>query len=391
MIRYAILLSVLLSACGGIKRDTNPMKIEYNSLSMVPPASGKPIQHGFAGALVGCDNNRLIVAGGSNFEDNLPWRGGTKLYHDDIYILYHLDNGSKIWNQLKQKLPRPMAYSALVAAEHGFISIGGEDLQGKLDQVFQISIEGDSIHFEQFPALPVALSNSGAAVIGSKVYVAGGLDDRDATSYFMCMDLSSSDMKWETLPDLPESLSHAVVVNQSDGTENCIYLIGGRNKVGVTSTFLSNIWKYSPSAKQWSNAGILQLKEQDKFGLSAGTGVAYGDRWIILIGGDKGNLFNRTEILNDKISKAPEGLEKENLLKEKDVHLSNHPGFSKEILAYNTITKELQIIGEIPEGLPVTTTAFWWNDQIVIPSGEIRPGVRTPMISSLKIIKASYK
>lgn len=387
MIRQAILILVVLSACSGIKNETNPMKIEFETLSQIPPAQGNPTQFGLAGAMAGCDNNQLIIAGGSNFEDDLPWRGGTKLYHDDIYILTRSENGSNIWSHLNQKLPQAMAYSALVPLGNGFLSIGGEDLHRKLDKVYQISMEGDSIHFESFPKLPDALSNSGAAIIGTKVYVAGGLDSTGATNLFMSLDLSASDLKWELLPNLPESLSHAVVVSQSDGNEDCIYVIGGRNQTNVTSTFLSTIWKYSPSGDVWINAGSLQLKNQEKFGLSAGTGVAYDDRWIILIGGDKGDLFNKTEILNDKISKAPEGPEKEKLRKEKDVHLISHPGFSRDIMAFNTLTGELKLIEESPVESQVTTTAFWWNNQVVVPSGEIRPGVRTPLIRSIKIIE----
>lgn len=387
MIRQAILIFVVLSACSGKKTETNPMKIEFETLSLIPPANGKPTQFGLAGALTGYDNNQLIVAGGSNFEDNLPWRGGTKLYHDDIYILTQLEKDSNNWRQLNQKLPQPMAYSALVQIEAGFLSIGGENNRGKLNQVYQISMEGDSIHFVSFPKLPVALSNSGAVIIGTKVYVAGGLDSTKATNHFMRLDLSVMDMKWESLPNLPVSLSHAVVVSQSDGNEECIYVIGGRNQTGVTSTFLSTIWKYSPSKNDWVNAGSLQLKDQEKFGLSAGTGVAYDDKWIILIGGDKGDLFNKTEILNDKISKATEGSEKEKLRQEKDVHLTGHPGFSREVLVLNTFSGELQMIGKLPVESQVTTNAFWWNNQIVIPSGEIRPGIRTPKVNSLKIIK----
>ena len=362
------------------------MKIEFDTLSQIPPATGNSIQFGFAGALVGCDKNQLIVAGGSNFEDNPPWRGGTKSYHDDIYIFTHSENGPDRWIQPEQKLPVAMAYSALVASGNGFLSIGGEGQYGKLDQVFQISTNGDSLHFVKLPSLPVPLSNSGVAKIETKVYIAGGLDATNATNHFMCMDLSASDIHWEKLPDLPEPLSHAVVVSQSDGKEECLYVLGGRNKTGVISTFLSTIRKYSPSLKRWSEAGTLKLKNREKFGLSAGTGVPFGDRWIILIGGDKGVLFNMTETMNDLLFKLPAGTDKEKLLAEKDRFLSGHPGFSREVFVYNTITLELQKIGDLPFLSQVTTNAFWWNNRIVIPSGEIRPGVRTPLINTLKIV-----
>lgn len=34
---------------------------------------------------------------------------------------------------------------------------------------------------------------------------------------------------------------------------------------------------------------------------------------------------------------------------------------------------------------PVTTTAVLWDGTAVIPSGEIRPGIRTPNILGIKV------
>lgn len=387
MLKQAILLMFVMQACGGLKPENNLMKTTCDTLSMIPPAQGKPLQYGLAGAVTGCDDNRIIVAGGSNFEDNLPWKGGTKMYHDDIFILTLKADGSGVWSQSAQKLPKPMAYSANVPAAKGFISIGGEDLSGKLDLVFQVSIEDDSVQFKALPELPIALSNAGAVQIQSTLYVAGGLDQEGASDCMLSIDLSAENPKWTTLANLPEKLSHAVVAGQSDGTEDCVYVIGGRNKTGLTSTFLSNIWKYSPSSNQWTKAGLLKLNNEPGFGLSAGTGVSFGDRWILLFGGDKGIIFNQTETLNDLLAHTPEGIEKDKLLKEKDELLSNHPGFYKDILAYNTRSSELVKIGEIPGKTQVTTSAFWWNNQVIIPSGEILPGRRTPEITRIQLVQ----
>lgn len=376
---------LMITACGTFHTKSKQMKIECDTLSMIPPPQGKDMQYGLAGALSGCVGNQMIVAGGSNFEDNLPWRGGTKLYHDELYILTREKDNSLTWSHSKQRLPQPMAYSANVQTDNGFISIGGEDLTKKLDLVFQLIMVRDSVRFNTLPELPYALANAGAALIGSTLFVAGGLDSYGATDYFLYLDLLADDMKWTNLPKLPEHLSHAVVVSQNDGNEECIFVIGGRNKTGVTSNFLSNIWKYSPSTGQWTKAGKLQLSVQDSFGLSAGTGVSFGDRWLILFGGDRGILFNKTEKINDALSRLPTGPEKEKLLKEKDLLLSNHKGFSREILAFNTLTGVLHKVGDVPGYSQVTTNAFWWNNRIVIPSGEIRPGIRTPLVTSIKI------
>ena len=60
--------------------------------------------------------------------------------------------------------------------------------------------------------------------------------------------------------------------------------------------------------------------------------------------------------------------------------LSTHPGFSRAILAYHTITDTWVQVGWFPDLCPVTTTAVARGTSILIPSGEVRPGVRTPMV-----------
>ena len=54
--------------------------------------------------------------------------------------------------------------------------------------------------------------------------------------------------------------------------------------------------------------------------------------------------------------------------------------FNDLVLVYNTRTDTWKTLGLYP-GQPVTNSrAVWWNNGIVIPSGEIQPGIRTPSI-----------
>jgi N-acetylneuraminic acid mutarotase len=59
-----------------------------------------------------------------------------------------------------------------------------------------------------------------------------------------------------------------------------------------------------------------------------------------------------------------------------------HPGFAKDILAYDTTADTWTEAGQVP-ATQVTVPAVAWNEQYVFPNGEIRPGVRTPEIWSL--------
>ena len=76
------------------------------------------------------------------------------------------------------------------------------------------------------------------------------------------------------------------------------------------------------------------------------------------------------------------------LIQEKNNILAKHEGFSKDILLYNFQKDAWQVIDYLPFPTPVTTTAIKWGSQIVLPSGEIKAGVRTPYIFVATIQKA---
>lgn len=58
--------------------------------------------------------------------------------------------------------------------------------------------------------------------------------------------------------------------------------------------------------------------------------------------------------------------------------------------AYHTITDTWAEIGTVPEGswAPVTTSTLQWHGRTIIPTGEIKPGVRSPQILASKIASA---
>ncbi len=376
---------VLMGACSQSKMNGDkPMKIEWDTLAVLPPAEGESNHQGLAGALSGIVDNQLVIAGGSNFENGMPWNGGTKVYHDDIFILKKDSAGELLWSTPPLKLSAPLAYSACLSVPEGLICLGGEDADGSRSDAFLFSFAEDSLIREELPSIPQSVSNAGAAAIGQTIFLAGGLNTEGAVNFFFALNYLDENASWQTLPELPQAVSHAVVLSQNDGNEDCIYLVGGRSKDGDLSTFFSTIWKYSPSKQRWEKAGT--LKEEDcEFGLSAGTGIAWGNHYLLLLGGDRGVLFNRTEQFNNAIDKAGNDSIRQKLIAEKIAHLTNHPGFSKTVFCFNTKSGEIEKLSEIPGLSQVTTQAFRWANQVIIPLGEIKPGVRTTVIKQLNI------
>lgn len=375
----------LLGACSQAKMNGDkPMKMEWDTLAVLPPAKGEYNQPGLAGALSGIVDNQLVIAGGSNFENGMPWNGGTKVYHDDIFILKKDSAGELLWSTPTLKLSVPLGYSACLSVPEGLICLGGENADGFRSDAFLFSIENDSLIRNELPSIPQPVSNAGVAAIGQTIYLAGGLNAEGAANSFFALNYLNENASWQTLSELPQAVSHAVVLSQNDGNEDCIYVVGGRSRDGELSTFFSAIWKYTPTKQIWEKAGV--LKEEDReFGLSAGTGIAWGDHAFLIFGGDRGDLFNRTEQFNNAIDKAENDSVRQSLISEKIAHLTNHPGFSKAVFCFNTKTCEMEKLGEIPGLSQVTTQTFNWENQVITPLGEIKPGVRTAVISRLLI------
>ena len=68
--------ALILAACMPLAAPA-----EWERLPPVPDGEG------VAGAFAGVSGGALVVAGGAHFPDRKPWDGGTKRWHDAVYLL----------------------------------------------------------------------------------------------------------------------------------------------------------------------------------------------------------------------------------------------------------------------------------------------------------------
>lgn len=334
--------------------------IEWKEIS-VSPLEESP---GLAGALMGFSNEKLILAGGANFPDNLPWEGGQKQYHSDLYIFSFLD-GNLTFDQQK-KLPSPRAYAANSPYKTGFVSAGGEDSKGALSFVDYFYIENDSLHQQPLPNLPMALTNGALVSINdNELYFIGGENEQEVSDKVWCW--AEGDSTWIEYATLVKPLTHAVVLTNGEG----IFIIGGRQKrLQKTSEIFANVYYLDTKTKKLSELPALPQP------MAAGTGVMSPEGIPWVFGGDDGSTFTKTEELILEIENENNPETKKELIHQKDELQKKHPGFNKNIysLKEGTWVKEM----DMPFTLPVTTTALSFEDFILIPNGEIRAGVRSP-------------
>lgn len=363
------------------------LTISWKKISSVPDAGDAKTSLGLAGAINGVNNDVLIVAGGSNFPDKLPWEGGKKVYYDKIFVLEK--NGYEYsWNKsLKSVLPESIAYCGNTSTPSGIVYVGGENENGISNKCFLLrwNKKENVVDAKPLPDLPLAVTNIAVTNIDDVVYAVGGDEQNNSSNSFFSLDLKDENLHWQKLPDLPVALANATVVAQNSKSGKKVFVIGGRSKTPSGISDLHNtVFRFDIQKNKWKRCADIS-KGAHTTNLSAAGGVALGNNEILITGFDNGKTFHKIETLISKISEAKTPEEKQKLTKEKNNLSICHKGFDKSLLLYNTNSDAWTKIGELPFPAHVTTTDVKWGNQIIISNGEIKPGVRTPDVMAGKV------
>lgn len=338
---------------------------------------------GFAGTINGFTNTVLIVAGGANFPDKMPWEQGKKHYSKSVQILQKVGSAWQWSKNNSEELPEPIAYCGNTVTTLGIVYAGGENENGLSDKAYLLNwnIDKNKLIIKSLPNLPKAISNITLTSIGNVVYAVGGDFKESSSDQFLRIDLEGTNPKWETLPHLPIALANSTTIAQQKGVDHFIYVVGGRtkNKNGISDLHHST-YAFDIKNKVWKSMAPISDGKQIT-NLSAAAGIAIGEHYILIAGGDNGKVFHQIEVYLNQISNAQTEAEKTKLTVDKNKLVINHQGFYRGILVYNTLTNRWIKIGELPFLTPVTTTATKDGNSIILANGEIKPGIRTPDIN----------
>jgi N-acetylneuraminate epimerase len=340
---FAVLIIIVAAVSTSIANDSTV----WNQLPSLPDSEG------FAGPFAGTHGSALIVGGGANFPDKMPWEGGKKVWYDRVFVLESPDGN---WHEAG-KLPRPLGYGVSISNSDGLICIGGSDSVKHYADCFRLQWRDGRLVKTVLPSLPKPCANFCGAMLGNKIYVAGGLESPDAATpmrTFWSLDLADPHSPWEELEPWPgpaRMLATAAVQDMSfflcSGTD----LKPGADGKNVRE-YLRDAYRFQPG-RGWKK--IAGLPRPVVAAPTPAISVGQSSFWIL--GGDDGALVDFY---------PPE----------------KHPGFPTKVLAYHTIADTWQFVGDAPAG-HVTTAMVEWYDRFVIPSGEVRPGKRSPAVWSM--------
>ncbi|MGO1597401.1 MAG: galactose oxidase [Sphingobacterium sp.] len=319
-------------------------KSEWNWSTMpaVPDASG------FAGAFAGKIDAGILLVGGANFPNgNLPWDGGVKQWTDKIFFL---KNDGSQWREYGE-LPARLGYGASASINNSLLLAGGSNELGHHDKVYRITMDSDSLQIGLLPSLPMTLANMSGILVGRTWYIVGGLatpDTPQTENVCFSLDVDRPEYGWKICPPLPAE-GRMLAVLGTDGTS--LYVFSGVALREGKRHYLKDAYCYRP------DRGWQKLEDLPHAVAAAPSPCFYQEttKQFFLFGGDNGELA--------------------------DVQLGNaHPGFSNKILVFDLNQRKWynQQSMVLPNTLPpVTTTAIIVENNVVLPMGEVKPGIRT--------------
>lgn len=341
-----LVLGCLLATSVGSAAGLGGAGLRWEKLPPLPDPAG------LGSPYAGVSDGTLLVAGGANFPEAPPWAGGRKRWYDTVYALSE-PHGE--WKEVG-RLPRPMAYGVSVTARGGVVCAGGSDLERHYRDVFVLRLSGGKLETEMLPSLPGPMANGCGALLGQVLYVAGGIEEPNSTNAlrtFWALDLAAAAPAWRELEPWPGPGRMLAVAAAQGGA---FYLISGTSLSGDAEgkpvrRYLTDTYRYRPGS------GWKRVADIPRPAVAAPSPApVLQDAQILVLSGDDGT----------KVGFQP---------------LDQHPGFAKDVLAYDAIKDVWQRAGEVLS-TQVTVPAVAWRGRHVIPNGEIRPGVRTPEVWS---------
>jgi N-acetylneuraminate epimerase len=339
-----------LSACAAIqvvaeKAPQIPVRPALQWRQRIP----LPDPVGVAGSFAGVSDTTVLVAGGANFPQRPPWAGGRKVWHDEVWAVAGV---AESWKQVG-RLPRPLAYGVSATGPRGLICVGGSDEVRHHGDCFFLRLVDGEVQVQPLPSLPQPVANACGAIVGGTLYVCGGTESPEAVrplAALWALDLAAAPAGWKKLQDCPGGPRMlATAAAAGDG----LFVCGGADLKPAADRperiYRRDAWLYRPGH------GWKRLADAPQPIVAAPSPApVLGSGEVVVLGGDTGEHVG---------FQPPE----------------KHPGFSRRVLGYDPAHDRWRDLEPAPVAR-VTVPTVHWQGEWLVPSGEERPGVRSPQV-----------
>lgn len=230
-----------------------------------------------------------------------------------------------------------------------------------------------------WPDLPVAIKNGIGVRVGDIAYVGLG----SAGTELFALDLNNPGTGWKRKAEFIGPPTGSAAATSVDGK---IFVFSGNGKATTTAKspiIFDRAYTYDPAVDRWS-----ALDTSTPVGLSGAKALPLTDGRIAFIGGYNKQLF-------DKYLADLSGMDADEHPAELGNLINNYMGMRPEdykwnnrVLFYDPKTNAWGTFGDAPYLPNCDSAAVQTNqDEFIVVSGEIKPGLRTPEVKRLAFIE----
>ncbi len=382
--------ATLLLACLTRAGDSPPVGLEWSAGFPLPPQEGGLAVIGVGAPFAGEHGGVALLAGGSNFPDEPLIKGGKKRYGAEIFAL---PPGSTNWVRAG-RLSQPCAEGMSATTPRGVVCVGGS-LEGKsVARAFLLTWDAarGQVVETALPDFPCGVRLGAAAAKDNRVYVAGGEYSETLSSDVWTLDVEEPQAGWRPLPALSGvncRTQPIAFVQNGDQKRKYLYVIGGyaKNSQGViqalTDGFSYDLSQLNASGR-WMPVSSAVPKGSDApaWPLIGARCITIGDQHALVFGGLDAAYFDDNQSKMATLTGAAREAQR-------IAYQSGKPtSWNSKVLAYHTVTDRWIVLGELPFPPTVAGAAIKRADgSVLLASGEIQPGIRTPTCRVGKFIQ----
>ena len=418
---FKVAVFFLLSAAG-VAAGGPPVALEWSAGFSLPPQADGRAAIGVGAPFYGEHGGVALLAGGSNFPEEPLVSGGAKRYYADIVAL---PAGQTNW-LAAGRLSRAVAEGMSATTPKGIVCVGGMADGETFARVFLLTWDAarQKALETELPDFPGAVCSGCAAARGNRVYVAGGGGTEALATDVWVLDLDDLAAGWRPLPQLPGvkgRMQAQAFVQNGDQKRTYLYVVGGyaknatsgrdgspnrppalsaaegrthRGGVPTQSGDRSDelyaltdgysydlaqpdgagVWRPISPAAVKSEVGGQRSEVGGAWPLIGAKCLVVGDQHVLFFGGLDAAYFDDNQ--RKMAALTGEAREAQRVAYQSAVPTT----WNRRVLAYHTVTDCWFDLGEAPLLPTVAGTAIRCADgSVLLASGEIRPGVRTPL------------
>lgn len=215
-----------------------------------------------------------------------------------------------------------------------------------------------------WPAFPVPMREAAGAAVGSKLHA--GLGSAGAAWYRL--DTARRAAGWQRMADFPGLVPSGAACAASGAS---VFVFGGAiTPAGLGTRQSGAIWRYDTTLDTWQ-----QLALQLPLGLLGASAVAQADGGIMLFGG-----YHRAQFDDFCLAHAAAGAsEKPQLLRAYMARPVAAFAWNRHQWRFDPLNHTLHDVGALPFAGTCGAVAINAAGAVILASGEIKPGLRTPL------------